>query len=61
MKHDAQSFVGAQPYAPSRVEVEDRVRRFLAAGSPRGRGISTAVVGTGLEIEDLDPVPGSWR
>jgi RNA polymerase sigma factor for flagellar operon FliA len=53
MKHDHAAF-GAltQPYAPSRAEVEDRVRRFLplvrrAAWHINGRGRD------GLEIEDL--------
>jgi RNA polymerase sigma factor for flagellar operon FliA len=53
MKHDHAAF-GAltQPYAPSRAEVEDRVRRFLplvrrTAWHIHGRGRE------GLEIEDL--------
>ncbi len=53
MKHDHAAF-GAltQPYAPSRAEVEDRVRRFLplvrrTAWHINGRGRE------GLEIEDL--------
>lgn len=53
MKHDHAGF-GAltQPYAPSRAEVEDRVRRFLplvrrTAWHINGRGRE------GLEIEDL--------
>ncbi|MCR9180896.1 MAG: sigma-70 family RNA polymerase sigma factor [Erythrobacteraceae bacterium] len=52
MKHDAQSFAGAQPYAPSRAEVEDRVRRFL----PLVRRAAWHIHGSGrdgLEIEDL--------
>lgn len=58
MKHDHSAFssasqaYGVQPYAPSRAEVEDRVRRFLplvrrTAWHIHGRGRE------GLEIEDL--------
>lgn len=53
MKHDHASFGSlTQPYAPSRAEVEDRVRRFLplvrrTAWHINGRGRE------GLEIEDL--------
>jgi len=58
MKHDHAGFsspvqaFGVQPYAPSRAEVEDRVRRFLplvrrTAWHIHGRGRE------GLEIEDL--------
>ena len=58
MKHDHASFgthvqaYGTQPYAPSRAEVEDRVRRFL----PLVRRAAWHVYGhgrDGLEIEDL--------
>lgn len=53
MKHDPAGFAApAQHYAPSRAEVEDRVRRFLplvrrTAWHVNGRGRE------GLEIEDL--------
>jgi RNA polymerase sigma factor for flagellar operon FliA len=53
MKHDHAAFLArAAPYAPSRAEVEDRVRRFLplvrrAAWHIHGNGRE------GLEIEDL--------
>jgi len=53
MKHEPAAFVGrVQPYAASRAEVEDRVRRFLplvrrTAWYIHGRGRE------GLEIEDL--------
>ncbi|NCP14653.1 MAG: sigma-70 family RNA polymerase sigma factor [Sphingomonadales bacterium] len=52
MKHDPVSFAHGAPYAPSRAEVEDRVRRFLplvrrTAWHINGRGRE------GLEIEDL--------
>lgn len=52
MKHDHTAFAAAQPYAASRAEVEDRVRRFLplvrrAAWHIHGGGRD------GLEIEDL--------
>lgn len=54
MKHEAAAFAAAaaQPYAPSRAEVEDRVRRFMplvrrTAWHINGRGRD------GLEIEDL--------
>ncbi|WP_296719103.1 sigma-70 family RNA polymerase sigma factor [Erythrobacter sp.] len=52
MKHDHTGFAAATSYAPSRAEVEDRVRRFLplvrrAAWHINGNGRS------GLEIEDL--------
>ena len=52
MKHDHSAFAAAQRYAPSRAEVEDRVRRFLplvrrTAWHVNGRGRD------GLEIEDL--------
>ncbi|PLK24176.1 RNA polymerase subunit sigma [Porphyrobacter sp. TH134] len=56
MKHDPIGFAQAQPYAPSRAEVADRVRRFMPLvrrtawyinGSGRGHSAG------GLEIEDL--------
>lgn len=52
MKHDHTAFAAVQRYAPSRAEVEDRVRRFLplvrrTAWHINGRGRD------GLEIEDL--------
>lgn len=52
MKHDHSGFADANPYAASRAEVEDRVRRFLpmvhrAAWHIHGSGRE------GLEIEDL--------
>jgi RNA polymerase sigma factor for flagellar operon FliA len=52
MKHDHASFAQPAPYAPSRAEVADRVRRFLplvrrTAWYINGRGRE------GLEIEDL--------
>jgi RNA polymerase sigma factor for flagellar operon FliA len=52
MKHDHAALAAAQRYAPSRAEVEDRVRRFLplvrrTAWHVNGRGRD------GLEIEDL--------
>lgn len=52
MKHDHSAFAAVQRYAPSRAEVEDRVRRFLplvrrTAWHVNGRGRD------GLEIEDL--------
>jgi RNA polymerase sigma factor for flagellar operon FliA len=52
MKHDVAAFAHANPYAPTRAEVADRVRRFLplvrrAAWHVHGRGRE------GLEIEDL--------
>jgi len=52
MKHDPRGLVAASPYAPSRAEVEDRVRRFLplvrrAAWHIHGNGRE------GLELEDL--------
>jgi len=52
MKHDHSGFAEANPYAASRAEVEDRVRRFLpmvhrAAWHIHGSGRE------GLEIEDL--------
>ncbi|WP_086739938.1 sigma-70 family RNA polymerase sigma factor [Erythrobacter colymbi] len=58
MKHDHSAFstvsqaYGVQPYAPSRAEVEDRVRRFL----PLVRRTAWHIHGhgrEGLEIEDL--------
>jgi len=58
MKHDHTAFAAAvsQPYAPSRAEVEDRVRRFLplvrrAAWHIHGGG--RAENRGGVEIEDL--------
>lgn len=52
MKHDHAAFAHAVPYAPSRAEIEDRVRRFLplvrrTAWHINGRGRE------GLKIEDL--------
>ena len=52
MKHDPAAFVAASPYAPSRAEVADRVRRFL----PLVRRAAWHINGSGregLEIEDL--------
>ena len=53
MKHDHTAFAAAhQPYAPSRAEVADRVRRFL----PLVRRAAWHIHGSGrdgLEIEDL--------
>lgn len=52
MKHDHSSFSDAKPYAASRAEVEDRVRRFL----PMVHRAAWHIYGTGregLEIEDL--------
>ncbi|GIX21190.1 MAG: DNA-directed RNA polymerase sigma-70 factor [Erythrobacter sp.] len=52
MKHDHTGFAAAQPYAPTRAEVEARVRRFL----PLVRRTAWHVYGAGrdgLEIEDL--------
>lgn len=52
MKHDHASFAQPAPYAPSRAEVADRVRRFLplvrrTAWHINGRGQE------GLDVEDL--------
>jgi len=52
MKHDQTGFAIAQPYAPTRAVVEDRVRRFMplvrrAAWHINGHGRD------GLEVEDL--------
>ena len=52
MKHDHTAFAAAAPYAPSRAEVADRVRRFL----PLVRRAAWHIHGSGregLEIEDL--------
>lgn len=52
MKHDHSAFAAAHPYAASRAEVEDRVRRFL----PLVRRAAWHIHGSGrdgLEIEDL--------
>jgi RNA polymerase sigma factor for flagellar operon FliA len=52
MKHDHTAFAAPHPYAPSRADVEDRVRRFL----PLVRRAAWHVHGSGregLEIEDL--------
>jgi len=52
MKHDHSSFSDAQPYAASRAEVEDRVRRFL----PMVHRAAWHIYGSGregLEVEDL--------
>lgn len=52
MKHDHTGFAAANSYAPSRAEVEDRVRRFL----PLVRRAAWHINGSGrngLEIEDL--------
>lgn len=52
MKHDHNAFAAPQPYAPSRAEVADRVRRFL----PLVRRAAWHIHGSGregLEIEDL--------
>jgi RNA polymerase sigma factor for flagellar operon FliA len=52
MKHDHAAFAAPQPYAPSRAEVADRVRRFL----PLVRRAAWHIHGSGregLEIEDL--------
>ncbi len=52
MKHDHTAFAAAQPYAASRAEVEDRVRRFL----PLVRRAAWHIHGSGrdgIEIEDL--------
>lgn len=52
MKHDHSGFAAATSYAPSRAEIEDRVRRFL----PLVRRAAWHVHGSGrdgLEIEDL--------
>ncbi|TAD78400.1 MAG: sigma-70 family RNA polymerase sigma factor [Sphingomonadales bacterium] len=52
MKHDHTAFAAAQPYAPGRAEIEDRVRRFV----PLVRRAAWHIHGSGregLEIEDL--------
>jgi RNA polymerase sigma factor for flagellar operon FliA len=52
MKHDVAGFAAAQPYAASRAEVEDRVRRFL----PLVRRTAWHINGAGrdgLDIDDL--------
>ena len=52
MKHETVSFAGANPYAASRAEVEDRVRRFL----PMVRRAAWHIYGMGregIEVEDL--------
>jgi RNA polymerase sigma factor for flagellar operon FliA len=52
MKHDHTAFAASQPYAASRAEVADRVRRFL----PLVRRAAWHIYGSGrdgLEIEDL--------